>query len=74
MREIFERVQSEASHSKDYLEDGVSTFYEVNMDAGELKDENPWLFSVFLKFDSSSEIVDGFEEFLETKESLIIAL
>ena len=63
MREIFERI-----------EDNNSTFYEVNMDAGELKSENPWLFSVFLKFDSCDETGDGFEEFLETKESLIIAL
>ncbi len=63
MREIFERI-----------EEGNSTFYEVDMDAGEFKDESPWLFSVFIKFDSSNERVDGFEEFLETKESLIIAL
>lgn len=63
MREIFERI-----------EDNSSTFYEVDMDAGEFKEGNAWLFSVFLKFDSSNETVDGFEEFLETKESLIIAL
>ena len=63
MREIFERV-----------EDGSSNFYEVDVDASEFKDTNPWLFSVFLKFDSCDETQDGFEEFLETKESLIIAL
>jgi len=63
MREIFERV-----------EDKSSNFYEVDMDAGEHKEDNPWLFSVFLKFDSSDDTQDGFEEFLETKESLIIAL
>ncbi|MEN8303454.1 MAG: DUF695 domain-containing protein [Campylobacterota bacterium] len=63
MREIFERV-----------EDNNGTFYEVDMDAGEFKSESPWLFSVFLKFDSSSETGEVFEEFLETKESLIIAL
>ena len=63
MREVFQRV-----------EDGSSTFYEVEMDAGEFKDGNPWLFSVFLKFDSCDETQDGFEEFLETRESLIIAL
>ncbi len=74
MREIFERKQSGASHNKDCLEDGESTFYEVNMNADEFKDENPWLFSVFVKFDSSDETRDGFEEFLETKGSLIIAL
>ena len=63
MREVFQRV-----------EDGSSTFYEVEMDAGEFKDGNPWLFSVFLMFDSCDETQDGFEEFLETRESLIIAL
>ena len=63
MREIFERV-----------EDGSSNFYEVDVDASEFKDTNPWLFSVFLKFDSCDETQDGFEEFLETRESLIIAL
>jgi len=63
MREIFERV-----------EESSSNFYEVDMDAGEFKEENPWLFSVFVKFDSYDETQDGFEEFLEAKESLIIAL
>ena len=63
MREHFQRE-----------EEGKSLFYEVNMDAGEFKDENPWLFSIFIKFDSCDETQDGFEEFLETKESLIIAL
>ncbi|MEA3370440.1 MAG: DUF695 domain-containing protein [Campylobacterota bacterium] len=63
MREIFQR-----------LEDGENIHYEVEMDAGEFKSENPWLFSVFVKFDSCDENSDGFEEFLETKGSLIIAL
>ncbi len=62
MREIFERL------------DDSSVIYEVEMDAGELKEENPWLFSVFIKFDTSDKTQDGFEEFLEMKESLIIAL
>ena len=53
MREIFERKQSGASHNKNCLEENGSTFYEVDMDAGEFKEGNPWLFSVFLKFDSS---------------------
>ena len=43
MREIFERI-----------EDNRSTFYEVDIDASEFKEGNPWLFSVFLKFDSSN--------------------
>lgn len=63
MREHFQRV-----------EEGKILFYEVKMDAGEFKEENPWLFSIFIKFDSCDETQDGFEEFLETKESLIIAL
>jgi len=36
MREIFERV-----------EDNSSTFYEVDMDAGEFKEGNPWLLVFF---------------------------
>jgi len=63
MREVFQRLQDDAS-----------VIYEVEMDAGEFKDENPWLFSVFIKFNSCDETQDGFEEFLEMKESLIIAL
>ncbi len=63
MREVFERLQ-----------DGESVVYEVDMNVGELKGENPWLFSVFVKFDACDEAQEGFEEFLETKESLIIAL
>jgi len=63
MREVFQR-----------LEDGATVFYDVEMDAGAYKDENPWLFSVFIKFDSCDETQDGFEEFLEIKESIIIAL
>lgn len=74
MREIFERLQSGASHNKDCLQDDSSVVYEVEMDAGDFKGENPWLFSIFVKFDSCDETQDGFEEFLETKESLIIAL
>lgn len=63
MREVFDRK-----------EDGSDIVYEVEMDAGDFKGENPWLFSIFIKFDSCDETQDGFEEFLETKESIIIAL
>lgn len=63
MRENFQRV-----------EDGENLHYEVEMDAGEYKSEHPWLFSVFVKFDSSDETQSSFEGFLEMKESLIIAL
>jgi len=54
--------------------DSQSAFYEVNMSAGEFKQGNPWLFSVFIKIDDLTTTKEGYEEFLETKESLIIAL
>jgi len=63
MREIFTRE-----------EDGSSYFIEVNIDAGEYKKDNPWLFSVFIKYDGLDDKSDAYEEFLETKESLIIAI
>ena len=47
---------------------------EIELDAGELKSENPWLFSVFVKYDAKDESSDAYEDFLETKESLIIAI
>jgi len=63
MREIFTR-----------LEDGSLVYIEVDMNAYAYVKKFTWLFSVFIKFDSLDENADGFEEFLETKESLIIAL
>lgn len=63
MREIFNRV-----------EDKSLINIEVEIDAGDFKEDNPWLFSVFIKYDALSQTIDGYEEFLETKESLIIAL
>lgn len=63
MREVFQRV-----------EDSDVVNIEVDMDALEFKDSCSWLFSVFIKYDAFNEDLDGFEEFLETKESLIIAL
>ncbi len=59
MRELFKRKE---------------VLIEVELDAIDAQDMNPWLFSVFIKYDFIDETVDGFEEFLETKESLIIAL
>lgn len=61
MREIFKRVQ-----------DSCEMVIETNLDALDAKEMNPWLFSVFLKQDATTD--DRYEEFLETKESLIIAL
>ncbi len=47
---------------------------EFEDEALKYKDENPYLFSVFIKYNSLDETQDGYEEFLETKESLIIAI
>jgi len=63
MRDIFQRE-----------EDGSVVSIEVDLNAFAYSSNNPWLFSIFIKYDSSDEQMDGFEEFLETKESLIIAL
>ena len=63
MREVFTRVEDENSFS-----------IEVDVDAGEFKNDNSWLFSVFVKYDGLEASGDGYEEFLETKESLIIAI
>lgn len=63
MREIFNRV-----------EDNEEVIIEVNIEATDAKEMNPWLFSIFIKYDSLDETKEGYEEFLETKEALIIAL
>ncbi len=63
MREIFNR-----------LEDNGEVVIEVNVEVTDAKDMNPWLFSIFVKYDGLNETQEGYEEFLETKESLIIAL
>lgn len=47
---------------------------EINMSAGEFKEANPYLFSVFVKYEGMDASASGYEEFLETKESLIIAI
>ncbi len=63
MREIFSRIDN-----------NELVKIEIDVDASEYKVNNPWLFSVFLKYDGFDESKDGYEEYLETKESLIIAL
>jgi len=63
MREFFKRV-----------EDGSEIIVETDMNAYAYSNKYAWLLSVFIKFDTSDESSEGFEEFLETKESLIIAL
>jgi hypothetical protein len=63
MRENFQR-----------LEDGDLINIEVDLNAFAYSNRYSWLFSVFIKFNSLDENSNAFEEFLETKESLIIAL
>lgn len=61
MREIFTRE-----------EDCEVVNVEIEMDAPEYKENFPWLFSVFIKYEGLDE--NSFEVFLEIKESLIIAI
>ncbi len=63
MREFFRRI-----------EDGSEIIIETDLSAYGYSNKYSWLLSVFIKFDASDESKEGFEEFLETKESLIIAL
>ena len=63
MREIFTR-----------LEDENEVIIEVNLEALDAKEMNPWLLSVFIKNDALEASQESYEEFLETKEALIIAL
>ena len=63
MRDIFQR-----------LEDGHLVNIEIDLNAFAYSGNNPWLFSIFIKFDGADEQIAGYEEFLETKEALIIAL
>lgn len=55
-------------------ENGEEIYIEVDMNAFAYSEKFSWLFSVFIKFNAIDESSAGFEEFLETKESLIIAL
>ncbi len=63
MREIFTRI-----------EDGKSVVIESDLNAYAYSQQYLWLLSVFIKFDASSHTNVEYEEFLETKEALIIAL
>ena len=63
MRELFTRN-----------EENSIVHLEVDMNAFAYSSDNPWLFSVFIKFDGADELSESFEEFLESKEALIIAL
>jgi len=55
-------------------EDENLVHIEVDMNAYAYVKRFSWLFSVFIKFDALDDNKEGFEEFLETKESLIISL
>jgi len=63
MRELFTRI-----------EDGITVGIETDMSAYGYSSNNPWLLSIFIKFDAQNEKEESFEEFLEIKESLVIAL
>ncbi|MBA1432347.1 MAG: DUF695 domain-containing protein [Epsilonproteobacteria bacterium] len=63
MREFFRRV-----------EDGNEIIVETDSSAYGYSQRYDWLLSVFIKFDALNESEEGFEEYLELKESLIIAL
>jgi len=63
MREHFVRV-----------EDKTEVSIEVNLNSYGYSDRFSWLLSVFIKFDGLDESREGFEEYLEVKESLIIEL
>jgi len=55
-------------------EDGQSVAIEVDMSAYGYHKKFSWLFSVFVKYHVEDETSEAYEEFLELKESLIIAL
>jgi regulator of RNase E activity RraB len=63
MREEFKR-----------LENGSEVFIEHLPSAYGYSNKYSWLYSIFIKFDASDALHEGHEEFLETKEALIIAL
>jgi len=63
MRELFQRRE----------EDNVVNI-EIDMSAYGYSQKFSWLLSVFVKFDAQKREDEAFEDFLETKESLIIAL
>ena len=64
MREIFTRTEDDTS----------SLNIEIVLDAGMYKEDYSWLFSVFVKYDGLDDSSEAYEEFLETKESLIIGI
>jgi len=55
-------------------EENQEIIIESDLNAYAYSQKYGWLVSVFIKFDASDNTQEGFEEFLETKETLIIAL
>ncbi len=64
MRDFFKRVD----------EEGNEIYIESDTSAYGYSERYSWLFSVFIKFDDKKNSKEQFEEFLETKEALIIAI
>ena len=64
MRDFFKRVD----------EDGNEIYIESDTSAYGYSERYSWLFSVFIKYDDKKNSKEQFEEFLETKEALIIAV
>ena len=63
MREFFQRIENDTEIN-----------IEIDMNAYAYSKKYSWLFSVFIKYEMTEENKNDYEEFLETKESLIIAL
>ena len=63
MRELFRRV-----------EDSVPVDIEAELDVEDYEENFPWLYSLFIKPNTTQENSLDFEQFLELKESVIISL
>ncbi|WP_428737633.1 DUF695 domain-containing protein [Sulfurimonas sp.] len=55
-------------------EDGQKIATEVDLNAYGYMQKYPWLFSVFIKFDLENKVQEKYEEFLETKASIILSI
>ncbi|WP_226962093.1 hypothetical protein [Sulfurimonas marina] len=55
-------------------EDGQKIYTEVNLNAFAYSQKYSWLFSVFIKFDLEDKAQEEYEEFLDTKASIIMSI
>ena len=55
-------------------EDGQKVATEVDLNAYGYMQKYSWLFSVFIKFDLENKVQEKYEEFLETKASIILSI